>query len=195
MGWTCTEKPFNVKEYFDNMHVSTDPMVSMRVLKSGLKNFKEYYAAVEITYLETNETKVLCSVVICDFYNDCGIPMISYKEMTDSCGPRVDNCPESILDLLTDTDCKFAVMWRMDCRSKIAMRKNLSAQLKHGNKVTFSTPIKFTDGTTHSELYVWKGQRKVRFATYPTADVGTSIWDMPSYRINKSVLASKLVFE
>jgi hypothetical protein len=195
MGWTCTEKPSNVKEYLDEMHTSNNPNVSMRVLKSGLKNFKEYYAAVEIIYLETNESKVICCVVICEFYNDCGTPMISYKEMTDSCGPRVNNCPESILKLLTDTDSDYASNWRTECWNKINMRKAVSAQIKHGKKVKFEPPISFTDGTKHSELYVWKGQRKVRFASYPTTDVGTSVWDMPSYRINKNLLISRLVLE
>lgn len=194
MGWTCTDKPHNVKEYFDKMHVSAHPEKStMRVLKSALKNFREYYAAVEITNRETGESKVVCSVIICNFYKDYGTDQISYKEMMDSCGPNVDNCPESILKLLTDTDSQYAIDWRDRCWAKINMRKAINGMMKHGTKVQFEPALEFGDGTKHSELYVWKGCNRTRFAPYPTKDVGTGYFDMPIYRVGKRALQSRLV--
>lgn len=43
--------------------------------------------------------------------------------MDETVGPRIDNCPEHILDLLTPTDQEWANEWRQRCRAKIAAHK------------------------------------------------------------------------
>lgn len=195
MGWTCTEKPNNVKKYFDDMHTSNEYR-KVRVLKSALKNFREYYAAIEVTNEITGEVDVFCSVIKCDYYQEYGEPQISYKEMSDHAGPAISNCPKNILELLTPTDNDYANQWRDKCWSKINMQAALTAQLQHGKKVQFSPAIEFTDGNVHDELYVWKHKRKVRYAPYPTAKIdATDAWSMPSYRIGKEALLRSLVLE
>ncbi len=49
-----------------------------------------------------------------------------YKEMTEDMEPFYYDCPESILNLLSDTTNKNAVQWRETCRKKVARNKFLN---------------------------------------------------------------------
>lgn len=62
-----------------------------------------------------------------DYYN------FSYKDMDESMGPYAYDCPESILDLLSETDNEYASEWRKRCREE-AKRKKKKAKLSRLNE-------------------------------------------------------------
>lgn len=49
-----------------------------------------------------------------------------YKEMDETCGPCHNDCPESILKLLSPTDNEFANKWRQACHERNERRKALN---------------------------------------------------------------------
>lgn len=124
-----------------------------RVVKSSLVG-TVYYAAVEplkrygkkdasgnyqIEDIPENERCIhaevfLTSVNIRDYFN------FAYKDMSESMGPCEDNCPSSILDLLSPTDDEWALEWRKRCRANIEARKDPNA-LKN---LPVGTVIRFT---------------------------------------------------
>lgn len=71
-------------------------------------------------------------------------------------GPYEDDCPRSILDLLSPTDNEYANAWRARCRARLERR---ARKLEHGDRVRLETPVKFTDGHTGSEFIVEKRGR------------------------------------
>jgi hypothetical protein len=49
-------------------------------------------------------------------YGDADYEEIFTKEIHEACGPCESKCPDRILNLLTPTDCKWAIEWRTRCR-------------------------------------------------------------------------------
>ena len=192
MGWTCTEKPYDVKNYLDSLHVYTNSEREYTLLASALKHFNTYYAALKITDKETGAYEVVCSVILVTYRQEGGFSEMCYKEMGETCGPVVADCPEKILKLLTPTDNENANEWRERCWDNIKCRKKLSKMLKHGEKVTFKEPMKFTDGTEHKEMYVVRSAsgRKVSFSTYRIEE--QSPWHCGSYSISRDALLTSL---
>lgn len=125
-----------------------------RVVKSALVG-TVYYAAVEplkrygkkdasgkrpVEDIPENERRIhaevfLTSVNKRDYFN------FSYKDMSESMGPCEDNCPASILDLLSPTDDEYALEWRKRCRANIESRKDPNAlkNLPIGTVIRFTT--------------------------------------------------------
>ena len=87
--------------------------VKQEVLKSAIVR-NVYYAAIKrINDVENTEEVFACVCLIktdnCDFYN------FGTKVMTEYDGPCYYDCPASILELLTETDDKYAKKWREEC--------------------------------------------------------------------------------
>ncbi len=85
-----------------------------------------------------------------------------YKDMDESMGPFLYNCPERILNLLTPTEYESARDWREKCRQRLAARRG-KPKLENGDIVVFAGPISFTNGRTHSTFTVTARGRKVLF--------------------------------
>lgn len=136
MGWTYGPNPIEGwKPYLDgNLTWETETHIN-RVLDSAIVHRKEYYAAVERITKETGAREVWCAVFLLNF-----VPSDSYgfgyKDMTESMGPYVCQCPRRILDLLTPTDNETANEWRERCRKRIARRKQISA-MQVGDRFTY----------------------------------------------------------
>ena len=170
MGWTETYKPKgqNLTEFFIEHGTLrwTDSPCTYRVLDAALVNLTEYYAAVEQVHNTTGERKVWCAVFLIRHlrrarfgYNDYNF---AYKDMDESCGPVVSNCPERILDLLTETEHEYAKEWRARCREKIRVRSEKPA-LVPGTVLLADPPISFRDGSLISKLTL-KSRRGSRFS-------------------------------
>ena len=138
MGWTYTQKPHNVTEWFKETLTWENDRQKVTCLKTAIK-FKEAYAAVETVIKETGQRYVWAACFMLnytreDYYN------FGYKDMDESMGPNISNCPASILDLLapveehpiSDESRQWASAWRERCRKNLAVPK-----IKFGQKIEF----------------------------------------------------------
>jgi len=188
MGWTCTHKPDNIKDHLDQGMTWDTDTHSMCVLESALKNFTEYYAAVERTDKATGETMVFAAITLVTYHNKGS--EVCFKDMDESAGPNAVKCPLSILKLLTplpEDDTSYAAKWRESCYASIEASKKIT-KLKHGQLVKFKNAISFGMNDKYTEMYVYKQGRKLRFAPYPTINMNSA----PPYQIRRSSLLNNL---
>lgn len=104
----------------------------LKVLKSRMVG-STYYAAVQ-TLLKKNEQGEYVDIPETDREVFAAIFLTSvdskvydnfaYKAMDETEGPCQDDCPLSILELLTPTDHEFALDWRSRCYKRIEDRAN-----------------------------------------------------------------------
>lgn len=141
MGWTYQHaKHYNAngsinrKAELDSQFNWEAEISKYEVLKSAMKG-STYYAAVRHTNKQTTLSSVFA--VIClthsamkDYYN------FGYKDMDETAGPYEDECPKGILDLLTETQSKYALEWRERCRNNLTQSKSL-ASVKIGEVIEF----------------------------------------------------------
>lgn len=145
MGWTsyrATEYKANGtidrKAECDKVFNWTSENKSVQVIKSAIVG-ATYYAAVEI---RESEKEPCVAAMVCltnvnrkEYYN------FAYKDMSETMGPYENNCPKSILDLLTDTDDEYALAWRKRCRDNLAKKKDPLAlcNLPLGTRITINS--------------------------------------------------------
>lgn len=112
-----------------------------RVLRSAWINFREYYAAIEITDKTTGKATVYGGMDLLEVRREDGRMMLWHKPMGEDSGPGYHNCPKAILDLLTDpAPNEYAANWRARCREVLAEKKKATG-LKLGDRVTFTYPF------------------------------------------------------
>lgn len=167
MGWTWTHKPHDVKavEFLRKQYTFTDGPASMEVLADALVQRSVWYAVIKRT-APTGEVIHFLAVTLVKFANSEF--NIGWKEMEDTMGPCETSCPERILDLadqlapLDDENDKarWGRDWRARCRARIAKRKGAA---KPGDRIAFSAPIKFTDGTIERFFELVKRERRIVF--------------------------------
>jgi hypothetical protein len=165
MGWLYMQSiaPYKTpKEYLNNQLTFESEKATYRVLQSALVAMRHYYAAVEIREKTTNKRDVNCVICLVNYKPlDKEGFIFGYKDMDESMGPYVTDCPASILDLLTPTDSAYANEWREKCRRRLN-----KIMPKQGDSIVLSTPLKFKDGTTQErfraiELEIGKRKRLV----------------------------------
>lgn len=123
MGWLFYRKPDDVRSHLDAQLTWTSDTGTRRVLDSAIVAAREYYAAVEWIKPD-GERSVWCAVFMLQFVPKAHDGMtFGYKDMDEGAGPVIARCPERILDLLTETDSKWALAWRQRCREYHAARK------------------------------------------------------------------------
>jgi hypothetical protein len=125
MGWLCDDKPRNVKEFLDSRWGPNS-----RVLRSALK-LTEYYAAIQLI-----DGSVTCGVYLLSFHKENGHMQMCRKDMDETCGPSMYNCPEAILKLLTPCDIGYSAEWRAKNWANIYKRKAVS-KYKPGARVRY----------------------------------------------------------
>jgi hypothetical protein len=159
MGWTCSPKPANVKAELRSNYEWDNEFGKRVVLADALVNMGEYYAAVEHTFPD-GRVEVWAGIALVKYYPNDYYSMC-VKELDETCGPYVYNCPEKIFDLLTDTDHETASRWRQGCRETIEAKKRVKA-LKVGDTIVLHTPIVFTNGERVSTLRVHERVKRGR---------------------------------
>jgi len=135
MGWTCTEKPNDIRQHLlSNVTFETDSE-RHRALDIAIVHLRTAYIAVETTVIATRQTYVCAAVVLMNFY-----PKDLYgfctKWLDESMGPVESECPERILELLTPTphDNHWSRAWRQRCWDNITVRKEQAARIASWDK-------------------------------------------------------------
>jgi hypothetical protein len=85
---------------------------------------------------------------------------VVHKEVLETSGPVYTECPNNILDMLSETTNEYALKWRMKCREHnagVTSRK----KLEDGDKVRFTNG--FGHFTADQIFTVMKRGRKTRF--------------------------------
>ena len=112
---------------------------------------------------ETFAVVMLTSVSMKDYYN------FYYKEMDESMLPYQNNCPESILKLLSPTDNERALEWRKYCWQNVQeeKKKRKLSTLPIGTKISFACEFnskvcsKGDEIVLEKRLYTVRGKRKL----------------------------------
>lgn len=131
-----------------------------KVLASSCVNNRVWYGAVQ--QVENGVAGEVFAVVCLVRWNPRSRSgyHFAYKDMDESVGPHEAECPERILDLLTDTDRPHAIDWRARCRAAIASRRRA---VPDGALVRFENPLTCSDDMQATDFRVRKDGGKLRF--------------------------------
>lgn len=156
MGWIYTEKDssMSVKEFFE-MEFSGQ---YNRVLDCAVVGLHTAYVAVESTAAATREPTV--GAVVCNLdYAPNDRFNFGYKDVGEESGPIEDECPERILDRLSETTYEYALDWRERCRARIQRRK-AQPSLKTGSYLRMDSAVEFADGRSREIFYIEDAKRR-----------------------------------
>lgn len=133
MGWTTCYHAKHWKNGKVDRRLECDDMLTweehdeqynvrrrVRVLKSAMVG-TTYYAAVENSNPQSGKRHVFAAIFLTCGKSPDGT-IWGYKDMDETEGPNQSTCPESILNLLTPIDSKWANEWRERCRANIAKK-------------------------------------------------------------------------
>jgi hypothetical protein len=157
-------KPPTVKEYIDSQITSTNEAGdSWRVLKSVTKA-GVYYAAVEIVrhYQHVTQRIVLAVVQPYEFYGRGWERMLYVKDGDETMGMYHTDCPNSILDILTEPINDQARVWRAKCY-ELNNKINPCKTVKVGDTLIFENPFDFGSYGKARKFLVTQWGRKKRF--------------------------------
>jgi len=173
MGWTttCTYHGGGIRRYLDAEFSSDHPDYPRReILKSAMKGSTEYYAALRTTSRETDKALTFALVVLVSYKpREPDGYTLGWKDMDESMGPYITNCPVSILELLDPPVNENAKIWRETCRARAARVKRARERLLPGACIELIDPLRFANGQTYARFTVEKPRRALRFR----ADDGT----------------------
>ena len=133
------------------------PFQGLRVLKSVYSG-GVYYAAAERS--DEDGKRIYVTAIVCLVRwnpNAADGHVFGYKDMDEEMGPREEACPRSVLELLTSSTHPYALNWRRRCYRMLRLRKRT---INDGDLIQFHEPMKFTDGTEHSEFRIRKEGRR-----------------------------------
>ena len=167
MGWTttCTYSGGGIRRYLDAEFASDHPDYPRReVLKSAMKGSTEYYAALRRTHRDTGKTLTFALVVLVSYKpREADGYTLGWKDMDESMGPYITNCPASILDLLDPPTNENAKRWREACRARAARVTLARESLMPGTCIELVDPLRFANGQTYARFIVEKPRRALRF--------------------------------
>lgn len=129
MGWTFYDAHFydsrgrvDRKAECNRLLTWEDETSKHTVLKAVMKG-RVHYSAVEVIIKATGERHVDGSVILTSSDIRGNGFNFGYKGISENMGPCEQDCPLSILNLLTPTESKWANDWRDACRKRAEMRK------------------------------------------------------------------------
>ena len=157
MGWTCTNKPQNIKSFLAELgNFSNGENHQSKTLDIKIKNFNTAYMAIE--QINHGIRTVVAGVILLQYYpKDNTGENFCYKDMCESMGPNRADCPESILKLLTATDNQNAINWRKKCWDNIAKCKARPKMTK-GIKLFSKEGITYNSRKCHKFLVETKSR-------------------------------------
>ena len=149
MGWTSVNKPkgMSLDEFF-NKEFKCD---TLKLIGKGYtKNLSEYYRACY------NVEKGVYFALVCKIHFGKGYYNFSYKDMDESEGPYLYNCPKRIMDIIERSQPvnDMSKEWRMK------VHKVLDTKLTKGKVITFKKPIDFGEFSENTFRYL--GNNKFR---------------------------------
>lgn len=159
MGWTYMPQPTSTREELQRMLNFESETRTHECLDLSIVNFREAYAACKVTHTDTDESHVYCAIFLLDYrpHDPFGF---GYKDMDETMGTGLFNCPERILNLLTDIGSEAAAKWRAECRRRIAERK-AKPRLKTGSWLILDTPMGFVDGRSRDVFRIVNARRRI----------------------------------
>lgn len=143
MGWTWTQrsKGETHEEFFIRTGVLrwNVPDVTYRVLKSATIG-GVFYGAIE--RCKDNERRVFAVIILTqwDPHAKSG-NNFGYKDLDETDGPYQAQCPDAILDLLTETNSKYANDWRATCREYNRKKQESKQLMKVGQTLHVDVAI------------------------------------------------------
>jgi hypothetical protein len=161
MGWTYTSLgKGQAGDYFRKMLTNDTEERSTELLRGAFRGFREYYGAVKTTIKGTGESYVWGFCAMIDWRKNDSFNF-GYKDMDETMGPYMFNCPNTILDLLTDTphDNESSREWRKACRERNAS----ILKPKHGDIIKTKGTWRFNGGWELDTFYVKKEGRRTRY--------------------------------
>ena len=176
MGWCFEQKPANVKQYFQGYVHYEDDHIRIRALDIALK-LNAAYIAIEEIDKQNQSRRVYAMVVLLKYVRGDDLDF-GTKWISEEAGPVENDCPERILDALTDTDNQNANEWRMRCRHAIACRMP-----PVGTKVKFDQALPFQNGAWECEFTIVKARRQ-KLAQAPSGRlyrIGKYFWENSSW--------------
>ena len=141
MGWTGTYKVKGIS-YDDFFNVEYGNDTNYEWVGKGFAKNGAYYRAMR----KKSTGDVFAMVILVQHGSQPDGTNFFYKTMDETEDPYNYDCPERILDLLTDTDSEYALEWRAKCRRRIDREK----KLKIGSLIRFNNPVTFMSGRTAS---------------------------------------------
>lgn len=149
-----------------------------RVLDCAVVKLRTAYLAYERGYADGRETRIVGIVCLIDPKGDHSFS-IGYKDMDESEGPYMAECPRRILDRLTpcENDEHYAIAWRAKCYANLEQAASL--KLTAGDVIKFGEPVKFRDGRSYTEMTI----REIR---------GPRICLVGGYRISRDFLKDRM---
>ena len=156
MGWTGTHK---YKDESMQNFVEREIKYNSNFERIGKGFYKNgaFYGAVK----NKKTGAIIAEVILFQFSKNNEHENIWYKEQDETVGPYKYDCPDRILDLLTDPLNEWAASWRKKCREQNAKSK---IKLTPGTKVKFKTDFTFSGNRIvntflYTELKNYKGNK------------------------------------
>lgn len=121
MGWTFVNKDSSVSmtDFFISEFNYSNEKSSGRVIACSevVNAYGDTVVYIAYETIKNEERQVIAIVCLTeerdDFYN------FGYKDITEDMGPCETDCPEYILDLLTEINAQYALKWRANCRENL----------------------------------------------------------------------------
>jgi hypothetical protein len=161
MGWTEAYKPqgMSYKDFFEKE-------LNLTIIDSYTKNGVFYGAVQEMDM-------IYAIVILIRLQRDWDFN-IMYKDMDESVHPYYYDCPNRILNILTEPFNDYAQQWRDTCRKK----NTTLTKLKKGCTIHFTRPMSCYYGKVYDFTYV-----KNNIFSYNGRLIRIKHWDTYDYTI------------
>ena len=184
MGWTSYNAKYykngkidKVAEVESNLVWRETETTKHTILKSALVG-TTVYSAIE-NYDKLNNTRKVFATVFLTKTNMNNHYNFSFKDMTENCCPCEYKCPTTILNLLTETDNKYAKEWRQNCRTYHNQKRKSFGALKVGTKIKFISQVN-TNVTRKGDVLIAE----------KCAGAKSSFWLINGYKVSSQLLKS-----
>jgi len=173
MGWTYTHlDKGQALNYFKELCTYQRENFKSEFIQGAFTSFRRFYAAVRHTHVDTGKTEVWCFVAMVDWQRH-DHHNFGYKDMCDTMGPNIADCPESILKLLSPTEqitdsrdkdgsYAWAKNWRIRCWESVLSKKQ-TKKIKDGDTIKLEFPLSFRNGEKRDTFYVKKIGKRLKF--------------------------------
>lgn len=159
----------NTRKYLDAYNTQLNGAVTYRVLASCTRG-NVYYAALERTQVGSGQRDVFALVEPYGFHGRGYNRELVVKSQDETMGPVDTDCPDKVLDLLTEPINDHAKQWRERCRAKIA-----KPTPKVGDTILFARELNFGRYGKTDTFVVTSWGRKKRFVAQTDRPFGCRI--------------------
>lgn len=162
-----------------------------KILDCAVVHRTEAYIAYQYSYPDNERPPFVFCLTVMLRFTRCGWhgygTELTYKEVDETMGPYICNCPERILRLLSPLDMvadpntdpyRWARRWRQECWKQVN-RSKAWRKLQVGDILRLRNPVRFTDGITR-DLMLLQSKKPLRIR---------SVWENPG---NEFALGSYL---